>query len=594
MTIFNVLTMLGGLALFLYGMNTMSAGLEKMAGGKLESIFEKLTSNMFVSVGLGIVVTAVLQSSSATTVMLVGFVNAGLMQLHQAVGVIMGANIGTTVTAWILSLSGIESDNIFISLLKPTSFSPVFALVGVMLMMISKSDKKKTIGTIFVGFAVLMFGMQFMSTSVEPLKDSQSFRELLVMFSNPVFGVLAGAVLTAIIQSSAAAIGMLQALSSVGMVNFGTALPILLGQNIGTCITAILSAIGTSKNAKRVAAVHLSFNILGTVLFLVIFYTLNAVIGFSFLNNAVDEKTIAMVHTVFNVLTTAVLLPFSKQLEKLAMVVIKDESNDDEDSEDERIGDKLKLLDDRFLRTPSVAVEQARMVMGSMAKITRKSVRKASDLIFNEYNEEKLNDVIALERLVDKYEDGLGTYLVKLSANELGHKDAQTVNTMLHSISDLERISDHARNISKYIKEMHDKEIRLSDKAIGELKVMSEAVNSAMDLTTTALRELDLYAAYEVEPLEEVVDQIHTKLKSRHVKRLQAGKCTIELGFVFTDILTALERISDHCSNIAVCIVQVNDDNFETHEYLRTIKTSGAEFDNEVEKFQKQFVLPEK
>lgn len=594
MTIFNVLTLLGGLALFLYGMNTMSAGLEKMAGGKLENIFEKLTSNVFKSVGLGVVVTAALQSSSATTVMLVGFVNAGLMQLHQAVGVIMGANIGTTVTAWILSLSGIESDNIFVSLLKPTSFSPMFAFVGVILIMICKSDKKKTIGTILVGFAVLMFGMQFMSTSVEPLKESQSFRELLVMFSNPVFGVLAGAVLTAVIQSSAAAIGMLQALSSSGMVNFGSALPILLGQNIGTCITAILSSIGTSKNAKRVAAVHLSFNILGTVLFLVVFYTLNAVIGFSFLNDAVDEKTIAMVHTIFNMVTTVVLLPFCKQLEKLAMVVIKDEAGNDEDSDDEKIGDKLKLLDDRFLRTPSVAVEQARMVMGSMAKITRKSVRKASELIFSEYNEERVNDVIALERLVDKYEDGLGTYLVKLSANELGHKDAQTVNTMLHSISDLERISDHARNISKYMAEMHDKEIRLSDKALAELKVMSDAVNAATDLTVTALRDQDLYAAYEVEPLEEVVDQIHTKLKSRHVKRLQAGKCTIELGFIFTDILTALERISDHCSNIAVCIVQVNDDNFETHEYLRTVKTSGAEFDNEVEKFQQQFKLPQK
>ena len=592
MTIFNVLTMLGGLALFLYGMSTMSAGLEKMAGGKLESIFEKLTSNPMKSVGLGTAITAVLQSSSATTVMLVGFVNAGLMQLHQAIGVIMGANIGTTVTAWILSLSGIESDNIFVSLLKPQSFSPVFALVGVVLMMMSKSDKKKTVGSILIGFAILMFGMQFMSSSVEPLKESERFRELLVVFSNPVFGVLAGALLTAVLQSSAAAIGMLQALSSSGLVNFGTALPILLGQNIGTCITAILSSIGTSKNAKRVAAVHLSFNIIGTVLFLTVFYTLHAFISFPFLENTVDEKTIALVHTVFNVSTTLVLLPFSKALEKLAFMIIKD--GEHEDDADEKVGDKLKQLDDRFLRTPSVAVEQSRMVMSSMANITKKSVFCACELLFNEYDEEKVNEVIGLERLVDKYEDGLGTYLVKLSANEMAYKDSHTVNTLLHSISDLERISDHARNIAKVVVEMHDKEIMLSDNALTELRVMCDAVNTAIDFTITALIDNDLYAAYEVEPLEEVVDQIHTKLKSRHVKRLQAGKCTIELGFIFTDILTALERISDHCSNVAVCMVQVNDDNFETHEYLRTVKTSGAEFDTEVEKFQKQFVLPKK
>ena len=593
MTIFNVLTLLGGLALFLYGMGTMSAGLEKMAGGKLESIFEKLTSNPFKAVGLGTLITAVLQSSSATTVMLVGFVNAGLMELHQAIGVIMGANIGTTVTAWILSLSGIKSDNIVMSLLKPESFSPVFALVGVILMMASKSDKKKTIGSVMVGFAVLMFGMQFMSGAVEPLKESEKFRELLVVFSNPLFGVLAGALLTAVLQSSAAAIGMLQALSSSGLVNFGTALPILLGQNIGTCITAILSSIGTSKNAKRVAAVHLSFNIIGTVLFLTVFYTIHAFVGFTFLNDTIDEKTVALVHTVFNVTTTVILLPFSKALEKLAYMVIKDDPDADND-EDEKVGDKLKLLDDRFLRTPSVAAEQARSVMNSMAKTTKKSVRKASELLFAEYDEEKINDVIALERLVDKYEDGLGTYLVKLSANELGHKDAQTVSTLLHAISDLERISDHARHIAICVKEMHDKEIMLSDQALEELKVMCDAVGTTMDFTVTALRDQDLYAAYEVEPLEEVVDQIHTKLKSRHVKRLQAGKCTIELGFIFTDILTALERISDHCSNVAVCMVQVNDDNFETHEYLRTIKTSGDEFDNEVSKFQQQFVLPKK
>lgn len=592
MDIFNVLTMFGGLALFLYGMNVMSSGLEQMAGGKLEGIFEKLTSNPLKSVLLGAAVTAVIQSSSATTVMLVGFVNAGIMQLSQAIGVIMGANIGTTITAWILSLSGIQSDSLLVSLLKPEAFSPVFALVGVILTMVSKSDKKKNIGSILIGFAVLMFGMQFMSQSVEPLKDSQKFKEILVMFSNPLFGVLAGTLLTAVLQSSAAAIGMLQALSSAGLINFGTALPILLGQNIGTCITAILSAIGTSKSAKRVAAVHLSFNIIGTVLFLCVFYILNAFIGFSFMNNAIDQKTIALIHTVFNVGTTVLLLPFSKALEKLAYLVIKPDSSELEEKE-EKVGDKLKLLDDRFLRTPSVAVEQTRLVIDSMAKTTKKSVKLATELIF-EYDIEKAEKVIALERLVDRYEDGLGTYLVKLSGQEMNHKDAQTVSTLLHNISDLERISDHARNLQVCVNEMQEKEIDLSVHAKNELLVMCNAVNEVMEYAVNAIREQDLYSAYEVEPLEEVVDQLKTKLKSRHVKRLQAGRCTIELGFIFTDILTCLERISDHCSNIAVCMVQVNDDNFETHEYLRTVKTSGAEFDSEVAKFQDMFKLPKK
>lgn len=592
MDIFNVLTMFGGLALFLYGMNVMSSGLEQMAGGKLEGIFEKLTSNPLKSVLLGAAVTAVIQSSSATTVMLVGFVNAGIMQLSQAIGVIMGANIGTTITAWILSLSGIQSDSLLVSLLKPEAFSPVFALVGVILTMVSKSDKKKNVGSILIGFAVLMFGMQFMSQSVEPLKDSQKFKEILVMFSNPLFGVLAGALLTAVLQSSAAAIGMLQALSSAGLINFGTALPILLGQNIGTCITAILSAIGTSKSAKRVAAVHLSFNIIGTVLFLCIFYILNAIIGFPFMNNAIDQKTIALIHTVFNVGTTVLLLPFSKALVKLAYLVIKPDSSELEEKE-EKVGDKLKLLDDRFLRTPSVAVEQTRLVIDSMAKTTKKSVKLATELIF-EYDIEKAEKVIALERLVDRYEDGLGTYLVKLSGQEMNHKDAQTVSTLLHNISDLERISDHARNLQVCVNEMQEKEIDLSVHAKNELLVMCNAVNEVMEYAVNAIREQDLYSAYEVEPLEEVVDQLKTKLKSRHVKRLQAGRCTIELGFIFTDILTCLERISDHCSNIAVCMVQVNDDNFETHEYLRTVKTSGAEFDSEVAKFQDMFKLPKK
>ncbi len=589
MDIFAVLTLLGGLALFLYGMNIMGGGLEKMAGGKLETIFEKLTSNPLKAMLLGAGVTAVIQSSSATTVMLVGFVNAGLMKLHQAIGVIMGANIGTTITAWILSLSGLDGESFFIRMLKPTSFSPILAVIGIAFIMVAKSDKKKTLGTIFLGFAILMYGMNMMSGAVEPLKDSPSFTNMLTWFSNPVFGVLAGALLTAIIQSSSASVGILQALSSTGAIKFGTALPIILGQNIGTCVTAIISSVGTSKNAKRVAAVHLSFNVIGTVLFLTIFYILNAIFDFSFMTSVVDEKSIAIVHTIFNLVTSFMLLPFVKQLEKLAYLIVKEDKNEKKQAE----GDMLSLLDDRFLRTPSVAVEQTRNVIGGMAHSAQESVTLATELLYD-YDEEKANSVFAMEKLVDKYEDVLGSYLVKLSSLEMSHKDAQTVSTLLHNISDLERISDHARNIALAAKEKHDKDIDFSKKAKDELGVMCSAVNKVIEYAVKAVCDQDLYAAYEVEPLEEVVDQLRTKIKNRHVKRLQAGKCTIELGFIFTDLLTSLERISDHCSNIAVCLVQVNDDNFETHEYLRTVKTSGQEFDSEVEKFQKEFPLPKK
>ncbi len=590
MTIFSGLTLLGGLALFLYGMNMMSGSLEKMAGGKLETIFEKLTANPLRSVLLGAGVTAAIQSSAATTVMIIGFVNAGIMRLHQAIGVIMGANIGTTITAWILSLSGLDGDSFIVSLLKPTAFSSVFAFAGMLLIMVSKSDKKKTLGSIFVGFAILMYGMSMMSSSVEPLKDSPAFKEMLTLFKNPLLGVLAGALITAVLQSSSVSVGILQAVSSTGALNFGSALPIILGQNIGSCATAIISSFGTSKSAKRVAAVHLSFNIIGTTLFLAVFYILNAVFSFSFMDSTVNETMIAVVHTVFNVSTTLILLPFIKVLEKLAYLIVKE---DDGDKKSMSADSKLKLLDERFLRTPSVAVEQTRGVIAGMADAAQRSVELAMELLF-EYDENKAAEVYALEKLVDKYEDGLGTYLVKLSSAEMNHKDAQTVSTLLHNISDLERISDHARNIAQGAQERYEKDIDFSPKAKDELSVMCSAVREVLNYAVTAICEQDLYAAYEVEPLEEVVDQIKTKLKSRHVKRLQAGRCTIELGFIFTDFLTCLERISDHCSNIAVCLVQVNDDNFETHEYLRTIKTSGEEFDSEVEKFQKMFPLPKK
>ena len=589
MNIFSVLTLIGGLALFLYGMNVMGGGLEKLAGGKLEKIFEKLTSNPLKAVLLGMTVTAVIQSSSATTVMLVGFVNAGIMKLHQAIGVIMGANIGTTVTAWILSLSGVEGDSFLIQMLKPSSFSPVLAVIGVVFLTFSKNGKRKDIGTIFLGFAVLMFGMDMMSGAVEPLKDVPEFANILLLFRNPLLGVLAGALLTAIIQSSSASVGILQALSSTGAIKFGAALPIILGQNIGTCVTALLSSIGTSKNAKRVAVVHLYFNILGTVRFLAAFYTLNAVFSFPFMNDTVGAANIAIVHTIFNFTTTLVLLPFIKLLEKLAYLTIKDSRNEQPVSAE----DQFKLLDERFLQSPSFAIEQCRTVASNMADISRRSILLAMELVEN-YSDDKAEQISSMESAVDMYEDRLGAYLVKLSSTDLSYRDSQSVATLLHTIGDFERISDHAKNMAETAKEKHDKDIEFSVQAVKELKVICEAVKEILDLAVKAFTEQDLYSAYLVEPLEEVVDQLRTKLKSRHVKRLQRGMCTIELGFIFTDLLTNLERVSDHCSNIAVCLVQVNDDNFETHEYLRTVKTSGEAFDSEVEKYQQIFALPKK
>ncbi|WP_124099351.1 Na/Pi cotransporter family protein [Ruminococcus sp. Marseille-P6503] len=589
MDIFMVLTLVGGLALFLYGMNVMGTALEKLAGGRLEKIFEKLTSNPLKAVLLGLSVTAVIQSSSATTVMLVGFVNAGLMKLRQAIGVIMGANIGTTVTAWILSLSGVEGDSFFIQMLKPSSFSPILAIIGVFLVMLSKNDKKQNVGTILMGFAVLMFGMDMMSGAVEPLKDVPEFANILTMFQNPVLGVLAGALLTAIIQSSSASVGILQALSSTGAITFGAALPIILGQNIGTCITAIISSIGTSKNAKRVAVVHLYFNIIGTLLFLTVFYILNMIFSFSFVDDTVGAGNIAVVHTIFNFTTTIVLLPFINQLEKLAYLTIRDNADD----KSVRAEDQFKLLDDRFLQSPSFAIEQCRTVAANMADIAKSSIGLAIELLAG-YNDDKAEQINGMESLVDKYEDRLGTYLVKLSSADLSHRDSQSVATLLHTIGDFERISDHAKNIVAVAKEKRDKNIEFSAQAVSELKVICSAVTEILELAVKAFTEQDLYSAYLVEPLEEVVDQLQTKLKSRHVKRLQKGMCTIELGFIFTDLLTNLERVSDHCSNIAVCLIQVNDDNFETHEYLRTVKTSGEAFDSEVEKYQQMFVLPKK
>ena len=584
MTIFNVIHLFGGLAMFLYGMNLMSDKLEKLAGGKLEQIFEKLTSNRFKGLLLGILVTAVVQSSSATTVMLVGFVNSGLMRLSQAISIIMGANIGTTVTTWILSLTGLEGESLFIQFCKPKNFAPLFALVGVVMRMASKDGKKKDIGGILIGFGLLMWGMVTMGESVEPLSESEKFASLMTLFKNPVLGVLVGAVVTAVIQSSAASVGMLQTLSNSGLITFGAALPIILGQNIGTCVTAIISSAGANKSAKRVAAVHLYFNIIGTVLALVCYYTLDAFIHFTFADMEVTSVSIAIVHTVFNIGTTLVLLPFTHILEKLAYLTIRDEKKEP--------AENLVLLDDRFLNTPGVAIEQCRNVTNRMASLAKTTISLALDLYKN-FDEDKAQMILENEDMIDKYEDITGTYLVKLSGRSLTMDDSRTVSCLLHSIGDFERISDHAVNILDTAREIHTKEVSFSTMAKRELNVMFGAIEEILDITVKAFESKDIDLAYKVEPLEEVVDYLRTEMKSRHVERLRTKTCTIEQGFIFTDLLTDLERISDHCSNIAVNLIQINDNSFENHRYLNAVKSEDNEkFAELFKEFSYKYPLP--
>lgn len=587
MSFFDALTMLGGLALFLFGMNSMGDGLAKLSGGKLENILERLTANKIKAVLLGAGVTAVIQSSSATTVMVVGFVNSGIMKLSQAVGVIFGANIGTTATTWILSLSGISSSNFFVQLLKPSSFSPILALVGVILILFSKKDKKKDVGTILISFAILMFGMETMSSAVAGLKDNESFVHLFTMFKNPILGLIAGAVLTAAIQSSSASIGILQALCSTGAITFSSALPIILGQNIGTCVTAIISAVGANKNAKRAAFVHLYFNLIGTVIFMSVFYGINAFVHFEFLEQSANQLGIAILHTSFNVLATMVLLPFSKGLEKLASLTVRDkkESNKPKASE-------MKLLDVRFLERPAFAVELSKTTTINMAKVVRMSIMEAIELL-DEYNEKKASKVAELEKLVDVYEDELGDYLVKLSAKSLSEHDSRLLSKMLHSIGDLERISDHALNIKEAASEMHGKKIKFSDEAKAELNVLTDAISRIVDLAIFSYINDDKKEALLVEPLEEVIDVVNDKLKNRHIKRLRTGQCTIELGFILSDITNNFERVADHCSNIAACELQIDSDEFESHDYLGRMKKDDENYKARYNEFLEEYKLPE-
>ncbi len=585
MDFFDILTLVGGLAMFLFGMQVLGDGLTKLSGSKMESILEKLTSNPFKGVFLGMVVTAVIQSSSATTVMVVGFVNAGIMKLTQAVGVIMGANIGTTITSWILSLTGIEGDNFFLQMLKPQSFSPLLAIIGIFMIMLAKKEKFKDIGNIMVGFAVLMFGMDTMCATVKPLADVPEFAEFLLMFKNPFFGVFAGMLLTAIIQSSSASVGILQALCSTGAVSYAVAIPIIMGQNIGTCITALLSSIGTTKNARRAALIHLYFNLIGTIGFLIVFYILHAIVDFGFMNLAANEMGIAVVHTCFNVFATTLLLPFNKLLVKLAQVSIKD------DLEEPTKEKTFALLDERFLEVPGVAVEQCRNAAADMAHKAKEALIMAQSL-FEQYEENVLKEVMQKEDLLDRYEDELGSYLVKLSSRSLTEKDSHMLSILLHCIGDLERIGDHAVNLAHSAKEMHDKNLHFSNNAENELAVFVKAVNEILDTAVNSFESQDETIARSVEPLEEVIDQLNAEMKDRHIIRLRRGECTIEMGFILADVMNNYERISDHCSNIAICAIQENK-NVDAHDYIVNLKTpDNIEFASAVNNYKKKYFLP--
>ncbi len=578
--------MLGGLAFFLYGMEVMGEGLEKQAGGSLTKLLSKMTANPVKGVLLGAAVTAVIQSSSATTVMVVGFVNSGIMKLSQALSVIMGANIGTTITAWFLSLVGIEGDNFILNMLKPASFSPLIAVAGICLIMFAKSTRKKDVGSIFVGFALLMFGMVTMSDAVAPLAAMPEFADLLLLFSNPILGLLMGALMTGILQSSSASVGILQALTISGMVTYSAAVPIILGQNIGTCVTAMLSSIGTSKNARRAALGHLYFNVIGAGIFMAAFYGLNAALQFSFFDAPIDALHIAILHTLFNVTCTLILLPFTKQLERLVCLTIKDEP-----SAVAGVAEP-EILDQRLLLTPGLALEQADKRTLQMGQMGAESLALGFEL-FDKYEADKAQRIEDNEDRIDGFEDKLGTYLMQLSGRSLSQNDSRKMSKVLHTISDFERIGDHTCNLLNSATELHEKRISFSDEARRELAVLQGAVTETLQLTLRAFETEDLRHAVQVEPLEEVIDFLCAELKNRHIARMQRGLCSLEKGFVYLDVLTNLERISDHCSNVAVCLIEMRHDSFDTHEYLNNLKASGElEYTKLYSTFKQKYALP--
>ena len=590
MTIFDALSMVGGLALFLYGMHIMGEGLSKASGGRLESFLEKLTSNRIKAVLVGAGVTALIQSSSATTVMVVGFVNSGIMKLGQAVGIIMGANIGTTATSWLLSLASIEGSSFFVQFLKPANFSPILAVIGVIFIMFCKSEKKKDVALILIGFAILMTGMDTMSAAVAPLKEVPEFTNMLTMFSNPILGMLAGAVLTAIIQSSSASVGILQALCATGAIGFSTALPIIMGQNIGTCVTAMISSVGGSKNARRTALVHLYFNLIGTIIFMIGFYALNGLVHFAFMEQSIDAAGIATIHTIFNVVATIILLPFGSVLEKLAIMSVPDDAVKTERSEFEN---NIRVLDARFLDTPGYAISMAKSVTIKMAEAVYESMTLAMNLI-KDYNEEDGVRVLELEEEVDRYEDLLGAYLLKISSKDLSEKESHQLTVMLHCINDFERIADHANNIKESAEEKFTKGLHFSEKAAMELEIFGSAIREIVDITVSMFKNDDLNMASRVEPLEEIIDDLSVDMKTRHVSRLRKGACTIELGFVLQDLTTNFERVADHCSNIALYVLQENEEHIDAHEFMENIKKSGdIAFERQKMYYRNKYKLPQ-
>ena len=582
MSIFDILTMIGGLCLFLFGMNIMGTSLEKRAGGSLKALLGKLTTGKIAGLLTGLGVTAVIQSSSATTVMLVGFVNSGIMTLRQAINVIMGANIGTTVTSWILSLAGINSDNPFVCMLKPSAFTPILALIGIIMLMSTKAGKRRDTAMILLGLATLLFGMETMSDAVAGLKDVPEFTSVLTMFSSPFLGVIVGALFTAVIQSSSASVGVLQALSATGGITIGTSVPIIMGQNIGTCITAMVSSVGANKNARRAATVHLLFNIIGTAVWLCVFCVIKAFIPLDIINRTANAASIAVVHTVFNLLCTMLMFPLSGLLEKAVCRIIPDGKQADE----------TVSLDERLMATPPVALERCRVVTNQMADISAAAVKTAVSALF-EYGESKIESVHKNEDEADKYEDILGTYLVNLSAFSMSAQDRTETAKLLHVIGDFERISDHAVNIAESATEMHEKGTRLSDDAVAELKTITEAVNDILGLTVNAFANNDSAAAMRVEPLEQVVDKLKDQLRTRHIERMQSGDCSIEAGFIWSDLLTNLERIADHCSNIAGCIIELAHSALDLHEYLHTVKEGDPEFIAMYNEFAQKYAVEE-
>ncbi|MBR4017617.1 MAG: Na/Pi cotransporter family protein [Oscillospiraceae bacterium] len=567
MDFFSVVTLFGGLAFFLYGMKMLSDGLERMAGGKLESGLKKLTSNWFMGLTLGVGITAAIQSSSAVTVMLVGLVNSGIMTIGRSIPIIMGSNIGTTLTAWILTLVGVESDNFWMSLMKPENFSLIFAFIGILLIMAGKSDRKKNIGSVLIGFAILMYGMKLMSGAVKPLANNPAFTSLFTAFKNPLLGVLVGLVVTAVIQSSSASVGILQALALTGSVSYGAAIPIIMGQNIGTCVTAMISSMGVTRNAKKVAVIHIIFNLVGTAFCLGIYCLADRLLDMAFVDMPIDAVGIAVVHTAFNVFTVALLLPFTKLLERLANKILPDLQEE-----------KALMLDIRLMSTPSVAIAECEALAVQMSQVARTALSSAMTLLKEGYDSEKARQILDWEKELDQYEDTLGTYLVQLSSKRISEKDSLKVSKILHTLNDFERLGDHAVNLMEAAQELHEKGLQFSVKAQEELAVLHSAIEEIMVHTTDAYGANDGQIAHLVEPIEQCVDHLVTDIKARHILRLQAGECSIEMGFILSDVLNNFERISDHCSNVAVAVIALSHNGFDTHQYLREMKQDDEEY----------------